>query len=390
MQKILYLHAGAEMYGADKVLLELIKGLNKDEFEAHVILPNDGVLVAALESVGAKVKVIHYPILRRKYFNPKGIFEYFGSYNRYSKQIAEYAKENGITLIHNNTTAVLEGIYLKRKLKLPLIWHVHEIIVKPKAISDFINFLMGRYADTIVTVSNAVANHVKQSRFVKNDQVQVIYNGVDNAVYHEMDAKAVRDQFGIAQDALVIGMIGRVNAWKGQGDFLKAITPILEQNPKSIAFMAGSAFEGEEWRVQELEEKITKLNVSSQVRRRDYYANSAELYNMFDIFVLPSTNPDPLPTVVLEAMACGKPIVGYRHGGVCEMVKEGENGLLVEVNQPEALSKAVEALVVSKDLRTSFGKKSVERQKNLFSLDSYIDNFSNLYFNLIREKQRRI
>ena len=148
MQKILYLHAGAEMYGADKVLLELIKGLDKDAFEAHVILPNDGVLVAALENFGAKVKVIDYPILRRKYFNPKGIMEYFGSYNRYSKQIAKYAKENGITLIHNNTTAVLEGIYLKRKLKLPLIWHVHEIIVKPKAISDFINFLMGRFADT--------------------------------------------------------------------------------------------------------------------------------------------------------------------------------------------------------------------------------------------------
>lgn len=167
MQKILYLHAGAEMYGADKVLLELIKGLDKEVFEAHVILPNDGVLVGALEKVGAKVKVIDYPILRRKYFNPKGILEYFGSYNRYSKQIAKYAKDNGITLIHNNTTAVLEGIYFKRKLKLPLIWHVHEIIVKPKAISDFINFLMGYYADTIVTVSNAVANHVKQSRFVK-------------------------------------------------------------------------------------------------------------------------------------------------------------------------------------------------------------------------------
>lgn len=72
MQKILYLHAGAEMYGADKVLLELIKGLDKDAFEAHVILPNDGVLVGALEEVGAKVKVIDYPILRRKYFNPKG------------------------------------------------------------------------------------------------------------------------------------------------------------------------------------------------------------------------------------------------------------------------------------------------------------------------------
>ena len=85
MKRILYLHAGAEMYGADKVLLELIKGLNKQEFEAHVILPNKGVLVEALRQVGAKVEVIEYPILRRKYFNPKGMIDYIRSYHRYAK-----------------------------------------------------------------------------------------------------------------------------------------------------------------------------------------------------------------------------------------------------------------------------------------------------------------
>ena len=379
MQKILYLHAGAEMYGADKVLLELIKGLDKDLFEAHVILPNDGVLVSALETVGAKVSVLDYPILRRKYFNPKGIFEYFRSYNRFSKEIAKYAQDNGISLLHNNTTAVLEGIYVKRKLKLPLIWHVHEIIVKPKAISDFINLLMGRYADKIVTVSNAVANHVKQSRFVKEDQVRVIYNGVDNAVYHPMQADAVREKFGIQQDSLVIGMIGRVNAWKGQGDFLEAVTPILKMNPQAVAFLAGSAFEGEEWRVEELEAKIAASPVSSQIKRIDYYSQTTELYNMFDIFVLPSTNPDPLPTVVLEAMACGKPVVGYRHGGVCEMVEEGENGLLAIPNQPAELSKVIQELVEDPEKRNRFGQASVERQRELFSLESYIKNFSELY-----------
>ena len=379
MQKILYLHAGAEMYGADKVLLELIKGLDKDLFEAHVILPNDGVLVSALEAVGAKVSVLAYPILRRKYFNPKGIFEYFRSYNRFSKEIAKYAQDNGISLLHNNTTAVLEGIYVKRKLKLPLIWHVHEIIVKPKAISDFINLLMGRYADKIVTVSNAVANHVKQSRFVKEDQVRVIYNGVDNAVYYPMQAGAVREKFGIQQDSLVIGMIGRVNAWKGQGDFLEAVTPILKMNPQAVAFLAGSAFEGEEWRVEELEAKIAASPVASQIKRIDYYSQTTEMYNMFDIFVLPSTNPDPLPTVVLEAMACGKPVVGYRHGGVCEMVEEGENGLLSIPNQPAELSKAIQELANNTEKRAQFGEASVQRQKELFSLQSYIRNFSELY-----------
>lgn len=382
MQKILYLHAGAEMYGADKVLLELIKGLDKELFEAHVILPNHGVLVSALEAIGAKVSVLDYPILRRKYFNPKGIFEYFRSYNRFSKKIAKYAQDNGISLLHNNTTAVLEGIYVKRKLKLPLIWHVHEIIVKPKAISDFINLLMGRYADKIVTVSNAVANHVKQSRFVKEDQVRVIYNGVDNAVYYPMQAGAVREKIGIQQDSLVIGMIGRVNAWKGQEDFLEAVTPILKANPQAVAFLAGSAFEGEEWRVEELEAKIAASSVASQIKRIDYYNQTTELYNMFDIFVLPSTNPDPLPTVVLEAMACGKPIVGYRHGGVCEMVKEGENGLLATPNQPAELSKVIQELVENPEKRKQFGQASVARQRDLFSLESYIKNFSELYNDL--------
>lgn len=379
MKKILYLHAGAEMYGADKVLLELIKGLDKKEFEAHVILPNDGVLVQALEEVGASVRVLDYPILRRKYFNPKGIFDYFASYNRFSKQIAAYAREQGIDLVHNNTTAVLEGIYLKRKLRLPLIWHVHEIIVKPKLISDFINLLMGRYADKIVTVSEAVARHVQQSRFVKDQQVQVIYNGVDNSVYHELAAGPLREKFGLAADALVVGMVGRVNAWKGQGDFLEAVQPILEQNPQAVAFMAGSAFEGEEWRVTQLEEKIAALPVAGQIKRIDYYRETTELYNLFDVFVLPSTNPDPLPTVVLEAMACGKPIVGYRHGGVCEMVADGINGLLAEVKDPQDLSDKISRLLEDPELRQTMGRASAERQRELFSLESYIKNFSDLY-----------
>ncbi|MBZ5718515.1 hypothetical protein LAZ26_12845, partial [Haemophilus influenzae] len=82
----------------------------------------------------------------------------------------------------------------------------------------------------------------------KDDQISVIYNGVDNKVYYQSDARSVRERFDIDEEALVIGMVGRVNAWKGQGDFLEAVAPILEQNPKAIAFIAGSAFEGEEWR----------------------------------------------------------------------------------------------------------------------------------------------
>lgn len=379
MKRILYLHAGAEMYGADKVLLELIKGLDRQEFEAHVILPNDGVLVEALRQVGAQVSVLDYPILRRKYFNPKGIADYIRSYNFYAKQIALYAREHSIDMVHNNTAAVLEGIYLKRKLKLPLIWHVHEIIVKPKAISDFINMLMGRYADKIVTVSQAVANHIKQSPFIKDSQVEVIYNGVDNAVYYPMDASSIREKFDIAQDALVIGMIGRVNAIKGQNDFIEAVEPLLEKNEQAVAFLAGGVFPGEEWRLEELDKRIASSSVVSQIHRIDYYDKTSELYNMFDIFVLPSIKPDSLPTVVLEAMACSKPVVGYNNGGIAEMVVDDKSGYLVKPNRPQELSNAISLLLDSSEKREKFGRVGYQRQKELFSLESYIKNFSELY-----------
>ena len=379
MKRILYLHAGAEMYGADKVLLELIKGLDSKEFEAHVILPNDGVLVEALRQVGAQVSVLDYPILRRKYFNPKGIADYIRSYNFYAKQIALYAREHSIDMVHNNTAAVLEGIYLKRKLKLPLIWHVHEIIVKPKAISDFINMLMGRYADKIVTVSQAVANHIKQSPFIKDSQVEVIYNGVDNAVYYPMDASSIREKFDIAQDALVIGMIGRVNAIKGQNDFIEAVEPLLEKNEQAVAFLAGGVFPGEEWRLDELDKRIASSSVVSQIHRIDYYDKTSELYNMFDIFVLPSIKPDSLPTVVLEAMACSKPVVGYNNGGIAEMVVDDKSGCLVKPNSPQELSNAISLLLDSSEKREKFGRVGYQRQKELFSLESYIKNFSELY-----------
>ena len=379
MKRILYLHAGAEMYGADKVLLELIKGLDSKEFEAHVILPNDGVLVEALRQVGAQVSVLDYPILRRKYFNPKGIADYIRSYNFYAKQIALYARQHNIDMVHNNTAAVLEGIYLKRKLKLPLIWHVHEIIVKPKAISDFINMLMGRYADKIVTVSQAVANHIKQSPFIKDSQVEVIYNGVDNAVYYPMDASSIREKFDIAQDALVIGMIGRVNAIKGQNDFIEAVEPLLEKNEQAVAFLAGGVFPGEEWRLEELDKRIASSSVVSQIHRIDYYDKTSELYNMFDIFVLPSIKPDSLPTVVLEAMACSKPVVGYNNGGIAEMVVDDKSGCLVKPNRPQELSNAISLLLDSSEKREKFGRVGYQRQKELFSLESYIKNFSELY-----------
>lgn len=387
MKNILYLHAGAEMYGADKVLLELVSGLDKTEFHPIVVLPNDGILRNKMQENGIEVHIVDYPILRRKYFNPKGIAEYSATYFNSSKEIVKLLEGRSIDIIHVNTTAVLEGIYLKKKLRSKLIWHVHEIILQPRAIYKFLSLLIGKYADKTVAVSKAVKQHLIDSGYIKDNQVEVIYNGVDSDRFSpNVDNEYLYEEWNVPKDAIKVGMIGRVNAWKGQGDFLNATEGLLKKYSNLYLFIVGSAFSGEEWRVDELKQEIAEIPEHDRIIFSEFRTDTPAIHNFLDVFVLPSTNPDPLPTVVLEAMATGKPVVGYRYGGVCEMVKEGYNGLLAEVRNPTDLAKKIDTLLFDDKLRRKMGSHSCKRLLENFSIESYIKNFSDEYDRLTADK----
>ena len=107
MKNILYLHAGAEMYGADKILLELVSGLDSKKFHPIVVLPEHGILEKKLKEKNIETYVVPYPILRRKYFNIRGIWQYINSYYSSSRKIEKLIKKKNINLIHVNTSAVL-------------------------------------------------------------------------------------------------------------------------------------------------------------------------------------------------------------------------------------------------------------------------------------------
>lgn len=383
MKRILYLHAGAEMYGADIVLLELLKNLEKSKFKPYVVLPCDGPLVEKLKQNNIEVEVISYPILRRKYFNPIGIVRYIKDYFIYSNKLVKIAKVKKIDIVHTNTAAVLEGIFVKRRLNLKQVWHIHEIIVKPKFMNKLLSYFISKNSDEVITVSNAVKNHLIGTGYFDSKPINVIYNGVDNRIFNfKNDIEYLKKEFNIPKQALVVGMIGRVNAWKGQDDFIDAIENILINNENIYAMIVGGVFDGEEWRIAELKEKINSLSCSDRIIFSDYRSDIPNIQALYDIFVLPSTNPDPLPTVVLEAMASRTAIVGYRHGGICEMVEEGVNGLLAEVKNTKDLEEKIVQFIVDCDKRENAARKSEERQKKMFSLQKYVGNFEKIYSRL--------
>lgn len=379
MINILYLHAGSELYGADIVMLELLKGLNKNKFKPYVLLPTNGPLVEKLIENNIEVEVINYPILRRKYFNVIGLAKYIIDYIRYTRKLKKIVVDKNIKIVHSNTLAVLEGVWLKRLLDIKHIWHIHEIIIKPRVIHKLLSFLVSKNADQVITVSNAVKKHLYDTRYFNSNDIKIIYNGVDNKFNKNNDINYLRKEFNIPKDSKVVGMIGRVNSWKGQDDFIDAMEIVLKRNINTYAMIVGGVFEGEEWRIDNLKNRISKMKYKNRIIFTDYRADTPNIHALYDIFVLPSINPDPLPTVVLEAMASSTPIIGYRHGGVCEMVEQNYNGFLVDVRNIDDLASKINYLIDKDDIRKKMGENSLKRQKELFSINNYIENFEKIY-----------
>lgn len=380
MKKILYLHASAELYGSDITLLQLVTRINKKEYEPHVILPCYGPLFDKIREQNIKVSVIDYPIVRRSEFTPIRLIKFCINYLKKSKLIKKYCMENNIDIIHINTLAVLEGIYLKKKLDLKIVWHIHEIIEKPKIVASFLRKCALKYSDMIIAVSIAVKKQLIGKKNEYDKKIDIVYNGIDNTIFNPTNEyKYLYGELNLPTDATVIGMIGRINSWKGQKDFIEAVSPILKKNDKVYALIIGSAFKGQEWRVEELNTLIKEDFNSEKIKLIDFRTDVKNFYCLFDVFVLPSTLPEPFGLVVTEAMASGTPVVAYNHGGASEIVVDEETGLLVPPCNINELNQKIESLIFDKEKNNYLSKNAIKRQKEMFSIESYVNSFEKKY-----------
>ncbi len=383
MRNILFLHAGAELYGSDIVLYNILKGLDKNLFTPYVVLPNNGPLVDKIRNLGIFCEVIDYPILRRKYFTPIGILKYIINYKSMCSRIEKKIGNVNIDIIHNNTGAVLEGIYLKKKLNARLIFHIHEMIENPKFLRVLLSKLFAKYGNTTICVSRAVHDYLIQD--AKYEDIRVIHNGIDNKIFHpnyDSDILSLtKKQLCIPSNSLVVGMIGRVNAIKGQDDFIKAITPVLKNHTNVYAIMVGGVFAGQEWRLEKLKEEINNLDedVRNRVKLIEFREDNYIIHNLIDIYIFPSIGYDSFPTVILEAMASATPVIGYEKGGISEMIDDGINGYLVKVGDVENLSQKIEYLINNQSIRDEFSQKALLKQKNFFTILSQTKHFEKLY-----------
>lgn len=365
--KILLLHSSSDVYGASKIFLGTVQLLKKRNHDVWVVLSEDGPLVKKLASAGATVLMVRLGILRRKYFNPLGIINRIATLLRARKQLQELIRKEKIELVYSNTTGVLAGAFAARNCGVRHIWHVHEIIENPFWLKQLLGHLMNRYAVGIIAVSEAV----KQSweSVLPAERITVIQNGIDYSPYLEHEHTLTKE-LQLPTAAIVIGMVGRVHYWKGQSYFLKLAGQLHQKHPSLHFLLAGDAYPGYEYLYQEMQTQIETLQLSDVVHNLGFREDIPAVMQTIDLLLLPSQQPDPFPTVILEAMASAKPVIATHFGGAVEMIDAGITGDLMPADQVDTAVSVIESWLDKNRLQAA-GEAGRKRVLEKFSLEAW-------------------
>jgi glycosyltransferase involved in cell wall biosynthesis len=209
-----------------------------------------------------------------------------------------------------------------------------------------------------------------------------LYNGIDHTSFGSYDQNFSRERLlngGVKKEDFLIGMIGRVQKWKGQTYFIDIMHAMFTKHPEMkeycFAVIVGDPYPGYEDLFDKMRQKIMKLQLDSNIFCLGFRSDIPAILSALDLFVLPSTSPDPLPTVVLEAMASSKPVLATRQGGAVEMIDEGISGNFIPLNDLKQSAKILHAAIMNKSGLETMGVQGRNRVMKNFSHVSFEQNW---------------
>ncbi len=354
--------------GAERSLALLAEGLAARGHRVAVAAPGPWVLAESLRRAGVALETI--PV-RACWLVQAGRPPFplqLVRWLRYAApdpgrgRLEAWLRRLGPAAAHVNCLPHLRGAAAARAAGVPVVWHVREIL-PPGPRRRFFARRLKRDADRVVAVSRAVARWLEAEGLA--DRVDVIPNGVDPPP--ELPARAIaRAGLGLPPGAMLAVWLGQLVPHKGAVEAVRAVAAAREQGVAVELVLAGDGPPGEVVRLDR------ELEGRGWARRMPPQAEPWELLAAADLVIVTSLVPDPLPRVVMEAMAAGRAVVGFSGGGVQEMVENDVTGVLVPVGELAALAAALAAVGADSGLREALGAAARERALGELSLARHV------------------
>jgi len=371
--RIAHVIPGLAYGGMERVLHSLVHGLERSGFEQHVIVLEElGRFAEGLEQV-AEIHQIP-PMSKLSMLYPRYLAQLFRSMRP--------------AVIHSHAGTWFKASLAARIAGSSAVVHTQHGRPHPDRVADrLIDHMAAHLTDSIIAVSEPLADQLRGRVRISPAKIEVIPNGVDTALFRPpADAAVNRTALSLPINRPIIGSVGRLEPVKNYRLALDALSILLPSLPQGIAPPL-LALVGDGTQRGELQSHAGQLGLHQDVRFLGWQERAEAVYGAFDIFTLCS-HSEGMSMSLLEAMSTGLCPVVTDVGGNRSVLGDGLESQLVPPGEPRALAEAWRTCLVKPQSRSAIGGRARERVLNAFSLKQLVMRHEALYFRLATHAMR--
>ena len=366
-KKVLLLHSSNDMYGASKIFLNIIKILNQQDYETHIILPYKGPLDNILKNYSDKIEHYNLGVLRKKYFNLLGLIDRTYNILKSILFLSNYIKKNKIDVVYTNTSTIIAGGFAARLNKISSFVHIHEMPIN-KLYFTVLKKVLNRISNKVILVSNAVKNHWN---FVCQPKVHLVYN----AAFQSNNCKEAKK----LKKGLIFTSVGRLIPYKGHKYLLEIAKKLINHDPKVIFYIIGDTLPSYKKYELSLKRYVLENNLENNIFFIGFKYDVKSYLKSSNFFIHTAIEPDPLPTVILESISTNTPVISTSLGGAVEILDYGKGGLLIPENDAyQSVNLILKLLYNKKEIsqKKSYARKFARKN---FSQNQFKENILSLF-----------
>ena len=369
--KILLAHSSNDLYGSSKILINIIELLISEGYKVYLFLPEKGPLNENNIIKKCNIKIVEFGVFRRKYFNLLGLINRFFYIVKSTLTIRNFIIKNKINLVYTNTSTLISPTIASKLSGIPSVLHVHEIPVSSKLYTKFLSTFFNIFSTKVISVSNSVSNYWIENGLV-NDKIITIYNGFN------FNFKTLKK---LSKPQLVFCNISRIIPYKGHEFLIELFYKISKSRKDFVLNIIGDTLPEYEPYYLGLIEKVKKYKLTENIKFLGYKKNVKDYLKNSNFFIHSPITPDPLPTVIFEAIESYTPVIFTNAGGAYEILDSGKNGLAIDY-----ISVKKSAQIILKFIdNTSKQKKNVRNAKCFVNENFQLSSFNYNLKKLIAE-----